>query len=210
MKPAVFLDRDGTIIEQVHYIRDPADVRLISGAAEAIARLRTAGFACVAVSNQSAVGRGIMTIEDVDRVQREVDRQLAQAGAALDGWYFCPVAPPAERTNTERAIVDHPDRKPGPGMLLRAARELDLDLASSWMVGDMLSDLHAGRNAGVRGAVLVRTGHGETVGDPGGAAGHVAPDLLHAAQWILSCPQSGAAGAADGPGAWKGRSCGSC
>lgn len=195
MKPAVFLDRDGTIIEQVHYIRDPQDVRLIHRAAEALRLLRDAGLPLVVVSNQSAVGRGVATLEDVDAVQREMVRQLAQEGATIDGWYFCPVAPPAERPNSQRDIVDHPDRKPGPGMLLRAARELSLDVGASWMVGDMLSDLLAGRNAGVRETVLVRTGHAASVGDPGAAADHVADDLYDAAQWILSRAPGAGAGA---------------
>lgn len=186
MRPAVFLDRDGTIIEQVHYIRDPKDVRLIPGAPAALRALRDAGFALVVVSNQSAVGRGLMTLDEVDKVEAEMERQLALEGVALDGWYFCPVAPAVDRPNAQRDIVDHPDRKPGPGMLLRAAKERSLDLSRSWMVGDMLSDVLAGRNAGVRGTVLVRTGHGPSVGDAGDAADHVAPSLSEAAQWILS------------------------
>ncbi len=195
MKPAVFLDRDGTIIEQVHYIRDPRDVRLIHRAAVALRLLRDAGLPLVVVSNQSAVGRGVATLEQVDAVQQEMVRQLAQEGAAIDGWYFCPVAPPTERPNAQRDIVDHPDRKPGPGMLLRAARDLSLDVGASWMVGDMLSDLLAGRNAGVRATVLVRTGHAASVGDPGSAADHVADDLYDAAQWILSRAPGAGAGA---------------
>lgn len=183
MRPAVFLDRDGTLIEQVHHIRDPRDVRLINGAAEALRRLCGAGFACVLVSNQSAVGRGIATLDDVAAVQAETERQLGAAGAAIDGWYFCPVAP-AEHVEADRFAIDHPDRKPGPGMLLRAARELSLDLARSWMVGDLPSDVLAGRNAGVAGTVLVRTGHG--AGADASAADHVAANLLAAADWILS------------------------
>jgi D-glycero-D-manno-heptose 1,7-bisphosphate phosphatase len=185
MRRAVFLDRDGTVIEQVHHIRDPRDVRLIDGAAEALRRLRDAGFACVLVSNQSAVGRGIATLDDVAAVQAETERQLRAAGAAVDGWYFCPVAP-SERAEGDRTVVEHPDRKPGPGLLLRAARELSIDLAASWMIGDMASDVLAGKNAGVRGTVLVRTGHGADA--DAGAAGpdRVARDLRDAAQWILA------------------------
>ena len=183
-RPAVILDRDGTIIEQVHHIRRTADVYLLPGAAEALRLLRAAGLPCVLVSNQSVIGRGIATVEDVAAVQAEVVRQLETADAAIDGWYFCPVAPAAAGTN--RVVVEHPDRKPGPGMLLRAAAEMSLDLASSWMVGDMLSDILAGRNAGVRGTVLVRTGHGAGVEVPDGAADHVASDLFAAAEWILA------------------------
>lgn len=185
MRPAVFLDRDGTVIEHVHYIRDPRDVRLIPGAADAIRRLRGAGFACVLVSNQSAVGRGLATLDDVSAVQTETERQLRGAGAEIDAWYFCPEAPSPREADDPR-VVAHPDRKPGPGMLLRAARELSLDLAESWMVGDMPSDVLAGRNAGVRGTVLVRTGHGRDADERDARPDHVAADLGAAVAWILS------------------------
>lgn len=189
MRPAVFLDRDGTVIRQVHYLSDPADVELIPGAAGALRDLRAAGFACVVVSNQSAVGRGMLTLEGVARVQEEFERQLAEEGAAIDGWYFCPAAP----STTDRTVVEHPERKPAPGMLLRAARELGLDVASSWMVGDMISDILAGRNAGCRGTILVRTGYGAEAADAAAIADHVAADLAGAAAWILERSQASAA-----------------
>lgn len=185
MRPALFLDRDGTVIQEVHYIRDPRHVSLLPGAAGAIARMRHAGHACVLVSNQAAVGRGIATLDDVAAVQAEVERQLQAAGAAIDGWYFCPEAP----TTADRMLIDHPDRKPAPGMLLRAARELELDLSRSWMIGDMVSDLLAGRHAGCAGSILVRTGHG-TSSEPLAAAhaNHVASDLAAAVDWLLARP----------------------
>jgi histidinol-phosphate phosphatase family protein len=185
MRPALFLDRDGTVIREVHYIREPARVELLGGAPQAIARMQRAGYACVLVSNQAGVGRGIVTMDEVQAVQAEVERQLAALGVTLDGWYFCPVAP----TSADRTVIDHPDRKPAPGMLLRAARELDLDLAHSWMVGDMASDLLAGRNAGCAGSILVRTGHG-TRSEPEAAAlaTHVADDLAAAVDWLFSTP----------------------
>ena len=155
-RPAVFLDRDGTLIEDVPYLGDPAQVRLWPGGAEAVQRLRHAGFACVVVSNQSAVGRGMITLEQMHLVHRELERQLAAAGTALDGNYWCTHAP----QTTDKIVIQHVDRKPGPGMLLRAARDLNLDLANSWIVGDQLSDMLAGRNAGCRGGILVRTGQG--------------------------------------------------
>lgn len=180
-RPAVFLDRDGTVIEERHYLSDPAGVCLCPNAAAGIRLLRERGYACVLVSNQSGIGRGMFTVEDLHRVHAEVERQLGEAGAALDGWYFCPEAPRGD----DRSVVEHPDRKPGPGMLLRAAGELGLDLGRSWMVGDMMSDLLAGRNAGCRGSILVRTGYGSRLEPPDGAADHIAPDLLTAAAWIL-------------------------
>jgi histidinol-phosphate phosphatase family protein len=181
-RPAVFLDRDGTIIEAVHYLRDPAAVRLLPGAAPAIARLRGAGFACVVVSNQSAIGRGMLTVEGLMAVHAEMCRQLADEGAALDGFYFCPAVPATD----DRTAVEHPERKPAPGMLRRAAEELGLDLARSWMVGDMVSDVLAGRAAGCRGAILVTCGQGRAE-ELAAAAPDVAvlPDLAAAAAAIL-------------------------
>lgn len=116
MRPAVFLDRDGTIIEHVDHLTDPGDVRLIPGAAKAIRLLRSAGYVCVVVTNQSVIGRGMLSVEGLGRVHAEMRRQLAQHGAELDGVYYCPAAP----TTTDRTIVEHSDRKPGSGMLLRS------------------------------------------------------------------------------------------
>ncbi len=149
-RPAVFLDRDGTLIEHVPYLADPALVRLLPGAAEAVKKFRRAGFAVVLVTNQSAFGRGILTEDRLDQIHTEMRRQLAACGATIDGIYYCPVAPGTD----DRTAVEHPDRKPGPGMLLRAAADLTLDLAASWMVGDLISDVFAGLNAGCRSILL--------------------------------------------------------
>ena len=149
-RPAVFLDRDGTLIEHVHYLSDPASVRLLPGAAEALKKLRRAGFAVVLVTNQSAIGRGMLTEDRLEQIHTEMRRQLAACGATIDGIYYCPVAPGSD----DRSVVEHPDRKPGPGMLLRAAADLKLDLAASWMVGDLISDVWAGLNAGCRSILL--------------------------------------------------------
>jgi D-glycero-D-manno-heptose 1,7-bisphosphate phosphatase len=154
-KPALFLDRDGTLIEERCYLAHPDQVRLLPGAAAAVERLRQAGFACVVITNQSGVGRAMLTLAQMHAVNDEMQRQLREAGTQLDGLYFCTYAP----LSNDKTAIEHPDRKPGPGMLLRAARELDLDLAASWVVGDSVSDVLAGRHAGCRGQILVRTGH---------------------------------------------------
>lgn len=180
MRPAVFLDRDGTIIESVHYIGDPDKVRLIPRAAQAIRLMQSIGYACVVVTNQSAVGRGIITLDQLAAVNREMERQLADCKVRLDGIYFCTTVP----TSADRSTVDDSDRKPGPGMLRRAAADLLLDLPASWMVGDMLSDALAGRNAGCNGSILVRTGDGKKTDAGHDAIDHVAEDLLEAAQFI--------------------------
>jgi D-glycero-D-manno-heptose 1,7-bisphosphate phosphatase len=154
-RPAVFLDRDGTIIEECCYPTDPSQVRLLGGAGAAIERLRRAGFACVVVTNQSGVGRGLISEAQMHAVNDEMRRQLHAEGTQLDGLYVCTFAP----LSSDKTIIEHPCRKPGPGMLLQAARELELDLAASWVVGDSVSDVLAGRHAGCLGQILVRTGH---------------------------------------------------
>jgi D,D-heptose 1,7-bisphosphate phosphatase len=179
-RPAVFLDRDGTLIEHVHYLADPAHVRLLPGAAEAVRRLREAGFACVLVTNQSAIARGLLTEDGLREIHREQARQLAEAGTELDAIYYCPEAPASD----DRTAVEHPDRKPGPGMLLRAAEEMGLDLARSWMVGDLISDALAGRNAGCKGSLLVRTGKSNGLANAGDDF-EICDDLPEAARRIL-------------------------
>jgi D-glycero-D-manno-heptose 1,7-bisphosphate phosphatase len=154
VKPAVFLDRDGTLIESVHYLRDPDRVRLIPGAARALSEMRTLGYHRVVVTNQAAVGKGLLSLTELHCVQRRLEALLAAEGASIDAWYFCPEA----AKGTDRLKVEHPDRKPGPGMLVRAARELDLVLDHSVMVGDAVSDTLAGRLAGCAATILIRGG----------------------------------------------------
>ena len=186
----MFLDRDGTVIEHVHYLRDPAHVQLIPRAADAIRLLREAGYACVLVTNQSAIGRGLLTTEGFQQVHEELVRQLRDCGAELDGMYFCPVVP-VEDAGT---LAEHPDRKPEPGMLLRAAREMRLQLRGSWMVGDMLTDALAGRKAGCRGTILVKTGCEVASIQVDGIVDHVVESVFHAARLIVELDGSTPAG----------------
>ena len=189
-RPAVFLDRDGTVIENVPYLSDPDRVRPFPETIPALRRLQEAGYALVVVTNQSAIGRGLIDRDQLAAVNDAMTRRFAEGGVTLDGIYYCPEVPSAG----DRTTVDHPDRKPGPGMLLRAAKELDLDLGSSWMVGDMISDVLAGVNAGCRGTILVETGHGVADHEAGIDAGHrVAPGLAAAADLILAPVGDGAA-----------------
>jgi D-glycero-D-manno-heptose 1,7-bisphosphate phosphatase len=182
-RPAVFLDRDGTVIEFVDYLCDPAQVRLVAGAGEALRKLHAAGFACVLVTNQSGVGRGMFPESAVHAVHDELARQLAAEGVALDAVYYCLAAP------APTGLDDHPDRKPNPGMLMRAAADLNLDLPASWMVGDGQVDLQAGRNAGCRGSILVRSGkhaHDLLLESDSDPRHETVPDLLAAAELILA------------------------
>lgn len=150
-KPAVFLDRDGTLIEHVHYLSRPDQVKLVPGAAEAIKQLKTAGFACILVTNQAAIGLGMLTEQGLQEIHQVLIEQLANQGAQLDGIYYCPIASQVK----DRITVEQYDRKPGPGLLFKAAKELQLNLTRSWMIGDMVSDILAGYHAHCAGLILI-------------------------------------------------------
>lgn len=179
MKPAIFLDRDGTLNEEVGYLHRPEEVVLIPGAACAIARLNALHIPVIVVTNQAGIGRGKYGWKEFHSVTERIAQLLEVEQAHVDGVY---AAPHHERGIGEYAHPDHPDRKPNPGMLLKAALEHGLDLSESWMIGDKEIDLMAGRNAGCQVA-LVRTGYGSAV-DPG-RADLVAQDLREAVERIL-------------------------
>ncbi len=181
MRPAVFLDRDGTMIEQVHHLNRVEDVRVYPFVADAIRLLRNAGYAIVVVTNQSAIGRGLLTVEGLNEIHEEMYRQLGDR-TLIDGIYYCPTVP----VGADRTVVDDPDRKPGAGMLLRAAKDLNLNLSDSWMIGDMVSDLLAGKNAGCQGTILVRTGYGPETELKAANPTLTTDNLLSAAKCILS------------------------
>ena len=155
----IFLDRDGTLIEEAHFLRVPEQVRLIPGAAPAVRALNQADFLVVVVTNQSGVARGLFDESAVHAVHRHLAELLTAEGASVQGFYYCPHHP-AEGVGAYQ--VDCGCRKPKPGMLLRAAADFDLDLSRSWMIGDKVDDLEAGAAAGCR-TMLVRTGHGQEV-----------------------------------------------
>lgn len=178
---AVFFDRDGTLIEHVHYLDDPADVSLVDGCGVALRRLRDAGFALVIVTNQTAVGKGLLDEATLTRIHQRMFDVLADQDVCIDALYYCPVA----GEGTDRTRIEHPDRKPGPGMLLRAADELNLCLARSYMLGDMISDVLAGEHAGCRASLLLRGTAEAGAADSGG--GHAPFDCLgDAVDWILA------------------------
>ncbi len=183
-RPAVFLDRDGTIVREVEYLRSPGQLRLLPRAAAAIRLLNRAGLAVVVTTNQSGIARGLLTEKELEEVHAVLRSRLARRGARIDGIYFCPHHPEAARPEYRRRCRC---RKPAPGMLLRAARELDLDLGRCFAIGDSARDIEAGRRAGCR-AVLVRTGYGaetEARLERELGADYVADDMSDAGEWIL-------------------------
>ncbi|MDR1111184.1 MAG: D-glycero-beta-D-manno-heptose 1,7-bisphosphate 7-phosphatase [Deltaproteobacteria bacterium] len=177
-RPAVFIDRDGTLNHDSGYLYKFEDFRWIEGVPEALSRLKAAGLALAVVTNQSGVARGIYSLADVRLIHERIDQDLrARQGMALDGWYFCP---------------HHPDRgqcqcrKPAPGLLLAAAADLGLDIARSYMVGDKSLDVQAGLAAGVRLAILVLTGYGPQARKNLPEGTMVADSFPQAAELILS------------------------
>jgi D-glycero-D-manno-heptose 1,7-bisphosphate phosphatase len=177
---AVFLDRDGTIIEERNYLRRPEDVVIFPGAPAALLRLQNAGFKLFIVSNQSGVGRGYFTVADVEKVNRHLLEALARENVLIEKVYFAPESPEMPSRG----------RKPSPQFLFDARDEFNLDLANSFMIGDKLIDLQCGWNAGVRHCVLVRTGYGAQVEHEHKKnldSATIVNDLSAAADWLLGC-----------------------
>jgi len=176
-RPAVFLDRDGTIIQEKNYLDNPDGVVLIPGAVEALKLLRGAGFALVVVTNQSGIARGLYSLDQYWSVAARVEDLLGESGVVLDATEFCPHHPE----------IDGPCdcRKPGTGMYRTAARALELDLSRSYFVGDRIKDVLPARALGGVG-ILVRTGYGALEADRLDGDVVVKNDLLDAARWILA------------------------
>jgi len=156
-RPALFLDRDGVVVEEVGYLHCKEDLRLIPGAAAMIAACNARRVPVILVTNQSGVGRGYYDWAEFAALQDALLARLAAAGAGFDMVLACAYHPTAK---PPYAIAGHDWRKPGPGMLREAAQSLRLDLARAWIVGDAASDIEAGRNAGLAGGLHVLRGHG--------------------------------------------------
>lgn len=180
---AVFIDRDGTINVEKEYLHCPEQFEFIPGAPEAIRILGDAGFLVVVVTNQSGVARGYYGEADVKNLHRYMDARLAEIGAKVDAYYYCPHHPDS---GTETYRVACNCRKPLPGMLLQAASELGIDLSRSWMIGDKISDIEAGISAGCT-SVLVLTGYGaeDQKRLPNGI--QIYDDLLAVARELAAC-----------------------
>jgi D-glycero-D-manno-heptose 1,7-bisphosphate phosphatase len=180
-RAAVFLDRDGTLIQEMEYLAHPDGVALLPGAAEGLRLLRDAGFALVVITNQSGIGRGLYGLEDYHAVARRLEELLEGEGVRVQGTYFCPHHPDAD------GVCEC--RKPSTGLFRAAAKELELDLARSYFVGDRIRDLLPARALGGTG-ILVRTGYGAQE-EPGVEVDvRVEDDLLAAARWITGVASS--------------------
>jgi D-glycero-D-manno-heptose 1,7-bisphosphate phosphatase len=180
MNRAVFLDRDGTLIAEKNYLCRPEDVGIFPATPAGLKRLCDAGFMLFIISNQSGVGRGYFTLADVERVNEHLCRELARSGVRFGKIYIAPEKPGEPGRG----------RKPSPQFLFDARDEFGLDLAQSYSIGDKLSDLECGWNAGVKKSILVRTGYGaelERESPDKISRAVVVDDVSGAADWILSC-----------------------
>ena len=186
-RPAVFLDRDGTLVEDVGYVDRLERLQLYPWSLEAVRLLRRSGYAVVVVTNQAGVARGIVREQTVTDVFELIQRRLAALGEQLDGHYYCPHLVDAPTESYRCQCRCH---KPGPGMVEQAVASLDLDVSRSYVVGDRWTDVQLARSVGAR-AVLVKTGYGMTqLADPppGETADAVAGNLLEAVGWVLAQP----------------------
>ena len=178
MKRAVFLDRDGTLNVDGRYLSDPRQLELIPGTSSALRALAEAGFLLFIVTNQSGIGRGYYTQDDMERVNARLCAEVAGDGVRFERIYFAPEAPELPSRG----------RKPNPQFLFDARDEFGLDLTQSYMVGDKLLDLECGWNAGVRESILVRTGYGAAVEQQAGGSiprAVIVDSIREAARWIL-------------------------
>jgi D-glycero-D-manno-heptose 1,7-bisphosphate phosphatase len=163
---AIFLDRDDTVIEDAGYMNSPEQVKLLDGAAEALSSFKAMGYKLVVVSNQSGVARGIVTEEALGQIHKRLEQLLAEKGVSLDRIYYCPYHPEGVIPKYRR---ESDLRKPNPGMLFAAGKDLDIDLAESWMVGNSIRDVEAGRRAGCKTVMIAGRTHEQKIppGEPG-------------------------------------------
>lgn len=187
MTQAVFLDRDGTLVDELGFLRRPEDLRLLPRAAEGVRAFNAAGWRTIVVTNQSGLARGLFSADDLAAVHARLEAALAEEGARLDAILHCPHHP-EEGAPPLRATCEC--RKPAPGLLFEAASRFGLELGACWIVGDSLRDLEAGKRAGLGGELLLLTGKGKDelalLSESERHLVRVAPDLLAAAHAILA------------------------
>ena len=192
---AIFLDRDGTLIEEVGYLHRLEDIQIYPEAFKAVEKINQSGARAIVITNQSAIARGLIREEDLEQVHHFIAEAFRQKKARIDAFYHCPHHP-TEGSGANTRACDC--RKPQPGLLLRAARDLQLDLGASHMIGDKLRDIEAGHQAGCR-SILVKTGYGQeellsldkeeasnpSLKDPLQWPDHISVNILEAVNWIL-------------------------
>ncbi len=190
MERAVFLDRDGTIVEDVGYLHERDKIKFLPGASKAIKLLNENGFRVVVTTNQAGVARGYFTEETVREINRYIQESLAKERAFIDMVYYCP-------HHIEGIIEEYRKecyyRKPNPGMIEKAVREIGIDLENSFVIGDKISDIEAGRRAGCRTILLVEEDPPNNDKENAVISDHTAPDLYEAVKWLVeaSCQKEG-------------------
>jgi histidinol-phosphate phosphatase family protein len=183
LSAAVFLDKDGTVLEDAPYNVDPQRMRFAPGAQEGLARLATLGCQIIVVTNQPGIALGKFNAGDISAVQHRLAEMFGQAGAELAGFYFCPHHPEGVRPAWSRLCTC---RKPAPGLLHIAAARQHIALRRSWMVGDILDDVEAGRRAGCRAILLNNGNETEWISGEWRTPDHIAADLDDASRWIAA------------------------
>ena len=185
-RPAVFFDRDGTLNEEVEFLSAPEQMRLISGAGRAVRAVNESGLLALVISNQSGIARGLFTEEDLIPIHAKFQQELGASGARIDRIYYCPHHP---TSGIARYRMDCDCRKPRPGMLRRAEKEMGVDLRRSYVIGDRIVDVLAGRSIGAKG-ILVLTGYGtssvEECREQGIEPDYIAPSVGEAVSFILN------------------------
>ncbi|MFC1637461.1 D-glycero-beta-D-manno-heptose 1,7-bisphosphate 7-phosphatase [Candidatus Margulisiibacteriota bacterium] len=182
MNKAVFLDRDGTIVEDVGYMNSPKQLEFIPGSIKAIKKLNEAGYKVVVITNQAGVARGLITEDMLQTIDKTLHKWILSGGAHLDGIYYCPHHP-------DHGVYPYKQvcecRKPHPGLIKRAHRDLDIDPAQSFMIGDKATDVEAGKRAGTK-TVFVRSGRGQAEEKKiNGKPDHITENLAEAVDWLL-------------------------
>jgi D-glycero-D-manno-heptose 1,7-bisphosphate phosphatase len=182
MQKAVFLDRDGTIIEDVGYLSDISQIRILPGATEAIRLLNNIGFKVIIVTNQAGVARGYFTESRANEINEKLRQLLADHGSIVDRIYYCPHH---IEGIVEKYKIECNCRKPNPGMIEQAVKELDIDISNSFMIGDKSSDIEAGRRAGCKTIYIGGNINPRELEKLPQSADHIATNLLEAVKWLL-------------------------
>ncbi len=181
MQKAVFLDKDGTLIEDVPYNTDPDRIRFASGSREGLKQLQECGYQLIVVTNQAGIAKGLVKPGELQAMRKRLFEMSSTAGVRLSGFYFCPHHPEA---TIEQYRMTCGCRKPEPGLILQAARRHSIDLGASWLVGDILNDIEAGRRAGCRTILIDNGNETEWVISASRVPDHIVSDLREAAEII--------------------------